>query len=512
MRRSAMLTAKLPQHWRMPLLYLALGWAAVLLLFAPTWAEMLLLYWDSSTYNHILFVPLIVAWLVKLRASELTVLRPSAFWPGLIALAGALFLWLLGDISGLALATHLGVVVALQACVLTILGPRIAFVLLFPLAYMLFLVPLGDELVPALQMITAKLTIALTEYSGIPAHIEGVFIDTPAGLFEVAEACSGVKFLIAMIALGTLTAHVCFRSWTRRILFMAAAVILPIVANGVRAWGTIYIAQSQGIEFAAGFDHIFYGWIFFALVMALLLAVSWRFFDRSPEDDFIDEQSIGASPFFAKLERLSLSGVRAMIAVVVLCLGFLTWSAQARQVSADIPAYVTLPEVSGWSRAEYAPEFWWEPRAAGADLRLLGSYRNNEGALVEVFFALYASQEDGREAGAFGEGALMPDSLWRWHSPGPVIGESVSDRLQAAGKEQRLALTLYRHRDLLSGSVMALKLSNILDRLTFSPAPTMMLIVSASENNPVPADRALEDFTTSIAPAGAWMDRLAQRP
>ena len=139
-----------------------------------------------------------------------------------------------------------------QHPVLVATGPRVAAGVLFPLAYMAFLVPFGDEIVPMLQTITATMAIELTQMSGVPAEIDGVFIDTPAGLFEVAEACSGVKFLVAMVALGTLVAHLCFRSWKRRALFMAAAVVVPVLANGVRAWGTIYIAHSQGIEFAAG--------------------------------------------------------------------------------------------------------------------------------------------------------------------------------------------------------------------------------------------------------------------
>jgi exosortase len=69
-----------------------------------------------------------------------------------------------------------------------------------------------------------------------------VFITAPGGYFEVAEACSGVKFLIAMVAYGTLVANVCFRSWPRRAAFMAMALVVPILANGVRAWGTVFIA------------------------------------------------------------------------------------------------------------------------------------------------------------------------------------------------------------------------------------------------------------------------------
>ena len=251
--------ARISESWRMPLLRLALAWVALIAVFFPDWRDMAAQWWDSSTYNHVLLIPVILVWLVLLRREQLARITPVAWCWGLSPFAGALVLWLLGAFSGLNLARQAGTVLMLQGAFLALMGPRVAVGLLFPLAYMLFLIPFGDELVPLLQTITAKITIALTHWSGIPAHIDGVFIDTPVGLFEVAEACSGVKFLIAMIALGTLVAHVCFRGWRRRTAFLAVCVLLPILANGVRAWGTIYIAQSQGVEFAAGFDHVFYG-------------------------------------------------------------------------------------------------------------------------------------------------------------------------------------------------------------------------------------------------------------
>ena len=113
---------------------------------------------------------------------------------------------------------------------------------------------------------------------------DGILIDTPAGLFIVAEECSGVKFLIAMVALGILVAHTCFSSWHRRAWFLFACVVVPVIANGIRAWATIFIAQYVGAEAAGGFDHIVYGWFFFALVLALVLGVAWRWFEREPEE------------------------------------------------------------------------------------------------------------------------------------------------------------------------------------------------------------------------------------
>ena len=298
------LTATIPAAWRAPLPRLTLAWIGLFALAWSAWSEMARQWWEASTYNHILLVPLILFWLVRQRWPELAKLTPQAWWPGLLLLAGGALGWLAGTAAGINTASQLGAVVLLQGGVAALLGPRVVAGLLFPLAYMFFLVPFGDEMVPALQGITAKLAIALTHASGVPAVIDGVFIDTPAGLFEVAEACSGVKFLVAMAALGTLVAHLCFASWKRRALFMLAALVVPVLANGVRAWGTIYIAQSQGIEFAAGFDHIVYGWIFFALVMAIVLGASWRFFDRSPDDPLIDAAALEASPLLARLAPL----------------------------------------------------------------------------------------------------------------------------------------------------------------------------------------------------------------
>ena len=104
----------------------------------------------------------------------------------------------------------------LQGAVVAILGPHVARGLLFPLAYLAFLVPFGEALEGPLQTVTVAITMPLLHLFGVPASVDGVLITIPNGYFEVAEACSGAKFVIAMIAYGTLVANVCYVSWGRR--------------------------------------------------------------------------------------------------------------------------------------------------------------------------------------------------------------------------------------------------------------------------------------------------------
>lgn len=494
--------------WKTAAIRLGIVAALLIATFASDWAAMARQWWDSSTYNHVLLVPPIVAWLVWLRLPQLARIAPACWWPPLIGFAAALLLWVMGSFAGLSLASQAGALGMLLAAVVGLIGPKASAALAFPLGYSLFLVPFGDELVPLLQMITAHITVALVHVSAIPAAIDGVFIDTPAGLFEVAEACSGVKFLIAMIAFGVLVANVCFVSWRRRIAFLAACVIMPILANGVRAWGTIYVAQFKGAAYAGGFDHIVYGWIFFAIVIALTMALGWRFFDRPSDDAMIDAEAIAASPSLDRLEALRLNPRAALGVIAGLVLLGQGWALAADRLSAPLPEQVFLPEVPGWQRVDYHPRVAWEPRASGADHRLIGRYADGQGRTVDVFYALYASQVEGKEAGGFGEGALTPDSGWSWQEQGPAPAQGKSERLLSARRTPRLAETYYRTGTLLTGSNMRLKLAVIADRLLLRERPTTLLILSSEDAGQQRAEDSLAAFRNSAGPIDAWVDRI----
>ncbi len=503
----------LPAAWRAPLVHAALAWLVLLLLFLPDWRAMAGQWWDSSTYNHILLVPPIIGWLVAQRRDAVLQLTPSGWWPALIVFAGAGFLWLLGDFAGLAIVRQFAVVVMAQASFAAVMGPEVVAGLLFPLFYMLFLVPFGDEMIPALQTLTARLTMVFLGLVHTPATINGVFITTPAGYFKVAEACSGIKFLIAMIAYGALVANVCFLRWSRRIGFMVLSVVVPIVANGLRAFGTIWIAGRVGISFASSFDHVFYGWVFFAVVMALCVAAGWRFFDRAVDAPMIDPAAIAASPIVRTLAARRMSARVAMPLMLVIALVFVSWGGIAPTLAARLQPGVRLPATKGWEAIPDDDGVAWTPLHGGADRHFRMRFRNPRGDTVDVSFALYANQGEGREAGGYGQGAQPLGSRWSWESPGPAVGVARSDVIQAPGTgplpERRLCLTWYRSGTLLTGSNLALRLHVMADHLVLRRQATAVLILSASDRFNRDPQAALAAFLASFGPVDRWIDTMA---
>ena len=410
--------------------------------------------------------------------------------------------WLVGDAAGLAVARQLGLIMMLQGSVAAILGPNVARGVLFPLFYMLFLVPIGEEAVPALQTLTAKMCMVLLGWTGIPAHIDGIFITTPAGLFRVAEACSGVKFLIAMVAYGALVANLCFQTWGRRAAFLAVCVVVPIIANGLRAFGTIFMAHHQGIEFAASFDHVVYGWIFFGIVIALVMAAGWPFFDKRADAPAFDPATLN------KPVSNTTSAPVALAAVLLCAAVPFGWSAYVSARTSPVPDRILLPQVDGWEVVPYRPTVAWTPRFDGGSHYLSGRYRNAEGQQADLFVVVYDRQSEGRELIGFGQGTIDPDGHWSWTADtvAPKNGKAERIRTKDATRE---VFSFYRVGGTTSGSSAHIKLATLRARLLNGDQQAVAILISAEQAGERSPRPAIDAFVKSLGDIDKVADRFA---
>ncbi|MGD9511137.1 MAG: exosortase C-terminal domain/associated protein EpsI, partial [Geminicoccaceae bacterium] len=369
-----------------------------------------------------------------------------------------------------------------------------------------------EGLVPYLQDVTARIAVALLRLAGVPVFHDGVLIETPSGLFEVAEACAGIRFLIANLVVVTLFAHLALRRAWKWLLFLALGVTVPIVANGLRAFGIIWVASLTDNSYAAGVDHVVYGWGFFTAIMLLLLSIGRWLADEPNTAPQARPDRPGAaaawSPGFALL-ALAILAAGPTYARLVMRPPPMT------AVAAPAPPPVRAP----WRAAGTANPLW-RPVVIGADFALQRAYlRQLDRRRVDLHLAWYAYERQGAEA--INQGNRQADGE-RWlrvtsgratlAAPG-LPREVISDRLATPdGREQRLVLWWYWVDGSPTADPLRAKLLQARSRLLGHAPPTAIISLSTSVTDVGPAEATTTIESLLVAggldPA-AWLAALA---
>lgn len=260
-----------------PIVVLAIV-AGVALCYWPTVADMVAIWNSSETFVYGYFVLPIFAWLLWRDRQELAAVPLQPFPPAVLGVLIMGFGWLLGEMIGAASPSQFALVGMIACLVWTLLGTRMLRELAFPLAILLFAVPFGEFMTPTLMEWTADFTVAALRLVGVPVHREGLSFHIPSGNWSVVEACSGLRYLTSSLLVGCLYAYLTYRSTRKRLLFVGVSLVVPVVANWLRAFIIVMLGHVSGNKLAAGVDHLIYGWVFFGFVMLVMfwIGARWR--------------------------------------------------------------------------------------------------------------------------------------------------------------------------------------------------------------------------------------------
>jgi EpsI family protein len=195
------------------------------------------------------------------------------------------------------------------------------------------------------------------------------------------------------VTLGFLYAYLTYQSLWRRLLFIAFSVVVPILANGLRAYIIVMLGHLSDMKLATGVDHLLYGWVFFGIVMMLMFWVgSWWSQPYKPLQE-ADVAAVPASEMPTAPRYYAYAALFAGLAVAAPL--FPAWLEQRAETAA---ASLTAPTgVAGWRGAPGLPSWGWEPRMLDTELQLLATYRR-DGQEVAVAVSLYPFQRQDAEA------------------------------------------------------------------------------------------------------------------
>jgi exosortase A len=467
---------------------------AVLLVFHETALELAQIWWRSETFAHGLIVAPISCWLIWNKRQRLAteVIRPS--FAALIPLGLGGFGWLLGRATSVAALEHFALVAMLISALWAVWGNAIARVLTFPLGFLFFGVPFGEFLIPVMMKYTADFTVAALRLSGIPVYREGLQFVIPSGSWSVVEACSGIRYLIASTMVGALFAYLNYRSWLRRSLFILAALLVPLVANWLRAYLIVMLGHLSGNRLATGVDHLIYGWLFFGIVILALFWVGswWREEgEERPASREVRADGPGAGPARAWIM------LAAVLALGALCHPVLAWliavPGQARQrIEAPRPA-------PGWSREDAYAVAGFLPHYVGERSRSLATYRS-DGRAISLLIVHYAQQSPGHELVQWDNRLLFrEDKLWSEIDASrdavvPAI-EAKRSRLRSATGKSLVVWSWYWLDGRQTADELSAKLALAADRLARRRDDSDALIVwTEAGENPEEARAAVQAF------------------
>jgi exosortase A len=422
--------------------------------------------------------------LIWRKREDLARLTPCYEPLALVPLLAAALLWLVGRAGQIQLFEHVALIGMAISITLAVLGWTIGRLIAFPLLFLGFMVPFGDFLIPALQQFTATFAVLLLRMIGIPVFHDGIMIETPSGRFEVAEACAGIRFLIANVVVATLFAHLAMKKLWKWVLFLGLSVAVPIIANGFRATGIMLIAYWTDNTYAAGIDHIVYGWGFFAAVMLLFLAIGSWMADWPDEAQHADLRSIVVDvspwrPAFA-LPLIALIAAAPAYAKIVL--------ERAPDIVAVDPKSALSPKLvqhlapACKTASDEAND--WRPLFKKADFSR-GLQLDCDGQPVDLFVAYYVYEREGAELVHHANRLADGDSWTRisasWYAP-EIEGLPSSlrkEELTGRTADDRLVLAWYWVDGRLIARDWQVKAYQLYQKLLGKDEPSALIALSA---------------------------------
>jgi exosortase D (VPLPA-CTERM-specific) len=475
-------------------LIVAMGW-----LYHPVLAALASQWWMEEDYSHGFLIPVVsavVAWKQRARLAALP-REPSLL--GHLVVATGIGLLVLGTAAAELFTMRLSLVVTLTGLVLACLGRRHVAMLAFPLSYLVFMIPppaiVFNAVAFPLQLMAARVATAALQWLDIPVLREGNVITLANQALEVAQACSGIRSLVTLLALAAVLAHVTQTSRAGRVIVVLAAIPVAILANTARVVGTGILAHAYGDAVARGFFHTFSGWLLFVVAVVLLGGAA----------AFVRSITGGGAPAMDREPAEARArgggqrgGAWKPASTVAILLGGAMAVALVSRTEA-VPAHRPLEhfpkDVGAWHGVGEAlpPPVLEVLRVSDYVMRL---YRAPGRVPVWLYVGYYATQRQGQIIHSPQQ--CLPGAGWSFLShdrarlalPGRSDAAVVNDVVIGKGDERQVVVYWYQERGRITASEYAAKLHLLGDAITRNRTDGALVRMSSTVRTSVDAARA----------------------
>lgn len=241
---------------------------------------------QSADWGHVYLVPLISGYFIYRKRQAIAKVKTTIFWPGVLPLlvgVAAYYLWTLTRISGIHMFQGYALVLCVAGLTLLLTGPRMFAHLCLPVSYLAFGVTVGDRL---MQMITFKLQLVASQGAALLLKMLGLTVDLAgntmsvtsstgeAHALNVAEACSGMRMVVAFLALAVAVAFLSCPQWWQRVALVLLATPVAVLTNVIRV-ASLGMASMWAPGLAEGSAHELIGVLWLVPAFLLFMGIVW---------------------------------------------------------------------------------------------------------------------------------------------------------------------------------------------------------------------------------------------
>jgi exosortase D (VPLPA-CTERM-specific) len=393
--------------------------------------------WSTAEYSHGPLIPMISLYLFlrELRRSPLPDLNVTDRWPGVVVIVIAIGIALLGNLMQVADIVTYAFIVWVGGVMLTVFGWARGRTHWAPVLHLVFMLPLPQvlywKLTIFLQTVSSELGVWFVSLMGVPVFLEGNIIDLGVYKLQVAEACSGLRYLFPILSFSYLFS-ILYRGpfWHKAVLLLAAAP-LTVLMNSVRIGIIGVLVNRYGIEQAEGFMHIFQGWVIFVITVFMLfgLAVLMQRTTKNPTSlaDTIDLDFQGFGGIATRVLNIRVS--RAMVTAALISAAISAawiYAPNSGRIVADREPFLLFPrQLDGWSGSMTRIEPSVEAVLAADDYLNATYSKPAEDTYVNFFVAYYKDQTSG--SGIHSPEVCLPTGGWEIFRLDPTYKLALND-------------------------------------------------------------------------------------
>ncbi|MEM6480737.1 MAG: VPLPA-CTERM-specific exosortase XrtD [Pseudomonadota bacterium] len=363
--------------------------------------------WSTAEYSHGPLIPIISLYLFlrELRRMPRPDLNPPDRWPGVLVVLAALVIAVFGNMARIPDIVTYAMIIWVGGVVLTVFGWRRGKLHQLGVVHLVFMLPLPQilywKLTIFLQGVSSEIGVWFVQLAGVSVFLEGNIIDLGVYKLQVAEACSGLRYLFPILSFSYLFAILYRGPFWHKVLLLVMAAPVTVLMNSFRIGVIGVLVNQYGISHAEGFLHFFEGWVIFLSCIAILFltacALQRLTTEPKPLSEVIDLDTEGLLPIAGRVFGIRPSVALAAAALLTLLVS-VAWSVRGdikapvieRQPFAAYPS-----QVGNWSSTTTRLDPQVE-RVLGASDYLNATFRTpGTGAAVNMFLAFYETQSEG---------------------------------------------------------------------------------------------------------------------